>query len=270
MRGGRDARSDQAPKPKPERAAPADVTPAPRPRVSREVLQAEAPSALVAAPPAAPAPIGSLPGEAEVDEALVDEAVGQINRLYTGRALEMAREIGGYVLDTFFGGDAENFRERVGGHATFQELSEREDLQFSKTWLWRAVSVHDQLARLPEDLAESLPYTHHTLLLPLLDDQKKVELAQAAVDQSWTKGQLADEVAKVRDSEKTSKGGRKALLPFVRTMNRLGATLEHEGAFAGLDRADQLPEAEVQRLLRLIEALRGQLDAVEAALTAEA
>ena len=56
-----------------------------------------------------------LPGEAKVDDALVDQAVERINRLYTGRALEMAREIGGYVLEKFFGGDANNFREKIQG-----------------------------------------------------------------------------------------------------------------------------------------------------------
>ncbi len=274
MRGERNATPEGAP----ERAAPAAGASAGRPRVGRKVppeVRAsepppEAPKAREVEVTPQPAPLAKvLPGETQVDEALVDQAVQHINRLYTTRALEMAREIGGYVLATFFDGDAENFRERAGSHATFKELSERDDLQFSKVWLWRAVSVYDQLALLPGDLAEELPYTHHTLLLPLHDEQKKVELAKAAVEQGWSSDQLQEQVAKVRESEKTSKGGRKALLPFVKTLNRLGSTVEGESAFAGLDQADQLSEAEVQRLLGLIEAVRGRLDEVEQALAGE-
>ncbi len=211
--------------------------------------------------------VAPLRGEAVVDEALVDEAVQHINRVYTGRALELAREVGGYVLATFFGGDPATFRERGSDHASFKELSEREDLQFSKVWLWRAVSVYEQLAVLPEDVAEALPYTHHTVLLPVKDEEKKVELAEAAVEEGWTKDQLQEEVSKVRDQEKVSKGGRKALLPFVKTLNKLERMLEDEAAFAGgLEQVDQLTEGEVERLQRTIDGLQERLASIEGAL----
>jgi hypothetical protein len=76
-------------------------------------------------------------------------------------------------------------------------------------------------------------------------------------------------VTKVREEEKErpSKGGRKATLPFVKTLNRLGAAAGGEGAFAGLDDVERLSDAEVDRLLQVVEALRDQLDAVEEALT---
>lgn len=204
-----------------------------------------------------------LPGEAKVDNELVDQAVEQINRLYTGRALEMAREIGAYVLETFFAGDANNFRERGGEHATFRELSEREDLQFSKIWLWRAVSVYDQLKLLPENIAEALPYTHHTLLLPLHDETKKIELAKKAVEKGWTKDVLQAEVTKVREKEKTSKGGRKPLLPFVKTVNRLEKFLaSEEEHFSGLDEVEELDEDEVKRIQKTIKRMKLKLDQI--------
>lgn len=53
------------------------------------------------------------------------------------------------------------------------------------------------------------------------------------------------------------------------TLNRLGTAFGGEGAFAGLDEVDQLSDAEVQRLLGLIESARGRLDEVERALTVE-
>ncbi len=227
---------------------------------------------------AAPQPAGDaettklakpLPGEAKVDKALVNDAVERINRLYTGRALEMAREIGGYVLETFFDGDASNFRERGSEHASFKELSERDDLQFSKIWLWRAVSLYDQLKLLPKDIAEALPYIHHTVLLGLHDEDRKVALATTAVEKNWTKDKLQEEVSKIREKEKKSKGGRKALLPFVKTVNKLEKFLASEDEFfAGLDDVEQLDDDEAKRIEKTVSRMRRKLDQISAKLKA--
>lgn len=47
----------------------------------------------------------SLPGAADLQPALLDEAVADLNRIYVRKGLETAREVGVYVLDRFFGGD---------------------------------------------------------------------------------------------------------------------------------------------------------------------
>jgi len=103
-----------------------------------------------------------LPGEQEADSVLLDQAVAHINQLYIAKGLETARVIGEYVLTTFFGGDTETFRAKGSKHTSFRALAEREDLHVSHVWIWRAVSVVDQLQLLPEDVAGSLPFTHHT------------------------------------------------------------------------------------------------------------
>ena len=43
-----------------------------------------------------------LPGEGEIDDALLNEAVIEINSIYVTKGLEMARAVGNYVVEKFF------------------------------------------------------------------------------------------------------------------------------------------------------------------------
>ena len=87
----------------------------------------------------------SLLGEDEVDAALLDRAVGEINRIYVSKGLETARSIGNYVVDTFFGGNLDSFRKRERKHVTFRALADRKDLHVAYNTIWYSVAVLDQL-----------------------------------------------------------------------------------------------------------------------------
>jgi YD repeat-containing protein len=163
-----------------------------------------------------------LPGEHEVDEALVAAAAAHLNRTITGRSLELACEIGKYVLEVFFAGDLARFRERGRKHRSFQALAEHGGLQYSAIWLWRAVGIHEQLSLLPPDVASALPYTHHTLLLSLERPDEKVEVGQRAVSGGWTRNQLQAEVTRRRAS---GRRGRPPIPPLVKALHRIETLL---------------------------------------------
>lgn len=206
----------------------------------------------------------ALPGELEADPELLDQAVHDINRIYREKGLETVLALGQYVLDTFFGGNSANFRSRSGEHATFRELAEREDLQVSAPTLWRAVSVVDQYKQLPEPVAKALPPTHHTLLLPLKDEKKKIELARTAADEGWSKEQLEAEVKKAKGK---SKAGRPALPRFVKTIHKWENLLEKEDeSFGDLEDVEELDAKEAEALWKTVTGVKLKCEELQKAL----
>ncbi len=53
----------------------------------------------------------ALPGQSKMDKALIDRAVEDLNAMYTAKGLELARAMGEYVLENFFGGDLTNLQK---------------------------------------------------------------------------------------------------------------------------------------------------------------
>ena len=171
-------------------------------------------SAIVLAP--------NLPGGDALDADALTIAVREINRLHAAKGLETARAIGSFVLETFFDNDTANFRANGKKHVTFRELGEREDLQVSYSFIWNAVSVVDQLRLLPENIASVLPLSHHKLLLPVKDPEKKLKLATEAVEKGLGKRELEQKVKKVRAKETVGeKRGRKADPELLKTLRKI-------------------------------------------------
>jgi len=110
-----------------------------------------------------------LPGARTSDDELLAKAVEEINGLYIRRGLEMALEMGKYVVDSFFDGDVENFARHNRDHVSFRALGNRDDLQVSYNTIWYATAVYAQQHKLPEACRLALPLTHQRLLLPVKD-----------------------------------------------------------------------------------------------------
>jgi hypothetical protein len=132
--------------------------------------------------------IGSASDSLEaLDGQKIDEAVRFINRKTILTGLELAREIGQYLLDTFFDGDYQSFADTSRSKKTsFRALLVREDLLLGNATLYRFVRISHQLRALPPDLASDLSLAHHRALLPLNDADTKTELARRALDEGWS------------------------------------------------------------------------------------
>jgi len=202
-----------------------------------------------------------LPGETERDEALLDQAVAEINRIYISKGLETARSIGRYVLEVFFGGNLAAFHQRNSKHETFRALASRTDLRVAYNTLWYSVAVLDQLRALPVPIAESLPFTHHKLLLPIQSPEAKTELAKKAVDEHLSSRDFASLVREARVKEiGPTRGGRPPLPAFVKGLSALSkavavATSEEISA----DFFERVSPSEVRRLIAEMEQQLSQL-----------
>jgi hypothetical protein len=203
----------------------------------------------------------ALRGEGDIDRGLLDEAVVSLNHIHASKGMELAREMGEYVVQAFFGGDLDAFHMRGRGHTTFRALAERKDLHVAYTTIWYSVKVLDQLRRLPARFAEDLPFTHHKLLLTVVDEGVKARLATRAVEKGLSSRELAAEVRKVRTGRKSgAPRGRPRLPAFVRGMTRLRSAVELATSETLTDDAFENCDAGVARKLAMeLEALTSRL-----------
>jgi hypothetical protein len=214
----------------------------------------------------APAALPALPGAIELAPELLDRAVGDINRIYSAHGLRTARELGEYLVATFFAGDLDAALTRARAHVTWRALADREDLLVSHSHLWSCVQVLDQLRRLPADVGAALPLSHHRRLLALRDDGARARLAEEAVAEQLTVRELEQRVAAQRAAAQVrERRGRKPLpgiVKAIRALRRveLGAELASDEAVGAL-KADEADEviAEIEAQLRALEALRARV-----------
>lgn len=235
----------------------------------RDKLPHEAPSLLGVSTPKTR---DDLPGGTVLDSIALDRAVAHINGIYTQKGLKTATKIGSYVLDMFFAGDFESFRHEGKKHVTFRALAERDDLCVSHSFIWYAVAVLEQSTQLPDDVSETLPFSHHKLLLPIKDLELKLELAREAVARRMSKRKLAERIRGLRrNSAAFSRAGRPPLPSFVKglTQVRRGVELACSEELSddlfdryGLDDAGRLLDEttqQIETLERLVTRLRAQV-----------
>ncbi len=183
--------------------------------------------------------VPTLPGEGVVVDQLVKQAVAQINHIYAAKGLETARDVGEYLIQTFFEGNPERFHERGKDHLSFRALADRDDLQVSYSFLWHACAVVEQLRLLPADVASALPLSHHRLLLSVKDPDEKERLAREAVERGLSKRALeAELVARRPEVAPESKPGRKPHPALAKGLTQLkkAVALAGSGDMAALDR----------------------------------
>ena len=214
-----------------------------------------------------------LPGEVAVDEALIVEAVQEINRIHRAKGLEAARAIGEFLLATFFDGDIANAKSKQKKHLSFRALAARDDLNVSKTDLWYSVAILDQLRHLPTNIGDALPESHHRLLTAIKDVKIKAKLATEAVDQHLGKRELQKRIAQEQKAEppKATKPGRPSLPSWAKGVGQIMATIEAAAAddlsaadvkkYGASSLAERL--AEIDAAITALEALRAKLTAAK-------
>ncbi|MDY0062044.1 MAG: hypothetical protein RBU45_19695 [Myxococcota bacterium] len=187
------------------------------PEVQGEVLPAESEALTV--------PGSDLRGTGEVDDQLLEEAISEVRRIQTQKGIEAAFEIGTYILNTFFGGDLTLFRKASKDHKTYRALSSTEGMP-SHSWLYKAVHVAQLLPTYPQQVREALPFSHHALLLPEHDPEKRIEYAQKAVTAGWTKRTLEEELRKAREAKGGKRRGAPPLPPLVKNLRQMVRSLK--------------------------------------------
>lgn len=212
-----------------------------------------------------------LPGEHELDELLGQRAIAALQPLGELPGLKGRRRIAACVLRTFFAGQVALFRARSRTHRTYRWVMATPGLSVSRNDVWYAVAILEQLWVLPPEVGQSLPLSHHRILLPIHDLEDKLRIASIAHGAGLSKRELEQ---LVRESRPPEAGGPPAL---AQGLDRIGEALDlaeseslDEQALAGLSEEESgrlLVRAyeQLNRLSRLAEALRQHLTAREPA-----
>ncbi len=185
---------------------------------------------IAASTPSATSGNGALPGEREVDETLLGRCVMAIRALYGQGGLAASRQIGELLLNTFFAGDSESFERTRRYHVTYRALLSSPDLPTSNSFLWYSIRLIDHLELLPDGIAEVLPLSHHRLLMHIHQPEIRIQMAQMAADNGWSKRKLEAAVRESTPRTRRRSAGRPRTPAFVKGLRQLNEAVELVGA----------------------------------------
>lgn len=128
----------------------------------------------------------------EVDQALLDATVAQLNQTYIRQGLDTAQRLVKVLVDAFWQGSLARALRSRDRHATFLALRSRDDLQVAYPTLIRMLRVVALVDRLEASGTTSraegreLSYSHVAELLRLKDDTLAPGLAATALSARWS------------------------------------------------------------------------------------
>jgi hypothetical protein len=131
------------------------------------------------------------------DDALVEEAVAHIRRLWSHGLLATVVALGDYLITTFYAGNLRDVRSRRAHKpaALARLLARADELPVTAHALKQSMRMAAQYHELPRSLAETLSKTQHEALLPVGDLREKVALAREAAAGGLTSRELAERIA---------------------------------------------------------------------------
>jgi len=196
-----------------------------------------------------------------------DGHLSQVNQLSQNRGLQGATKLGRYVLDTFFDGSPERFRQEGKSNQNFRTVVQNPELKASYSLLYYSVAVTEQLDQLPKNVGKKLSFSHHKLLLPVKDPRTKEAFARKVVSESLSVRGLRDVVARHR-VEQTSRirRGRPPLPDFVKALNRLPRIVEQMDD-SDLENKRLFDRYSPEQATALLERTRDDLDKLNHLLT---
>lgn len=196
---------------------------------------------------------------------LVDRWVSDLRRIVVGGQVEILAQVGDYLIEHVYRGEADARSRRSGKPASIERLAERaEEFGMTAGGLTRAVPIALQVRALGKTLAFRLGVRQHRALLPVKDQTEKKRLALAAVEEGWTAGELQRQVRRAQDPHP---GGRPPGPEIRRVVNRAYDVLQ------GIKIADlqsglaALDAAEAQELLTRVNAMQVTLERIERLVT---
>jgi hypothetical protein len=165
--------------------------------------------------------VSQTPGEilpalatADVDKALVDDAVTFINEKANETLYRGSEEIGAYLLEKFFDNDIKIASSKKPQSPSYAALCQREDLAVHPATLSVMVRVAAQESFFKEKGFDpaGLTYTHKAELVKLPNTDEKIGLAQKALASTLTTRLLSEEVKKAKEK---SGGTGKVVTPVI-------------------------------------------------------
>jgi hypothetical protein len=203
----------------------------------------------------------------DTDDELVEHAVGDIGRIWSGGLLSTVVALGDYLIEKFYGGSLdEACSRRPHKPAALARLMERaSELPVSVHALKQSVRIASQHRALPRALADGLSKSQHEALLPVADPTRKMELAGEAVAQHLSSREIAQRANALRTRRG---GGRPPSPPVVRRVGALVRLLDAPELDEELvpSALSELEPTQVEQLREQVRRARSVLARVDEAL----
>lgn len=165
-----------------------------------------------------------------LDEALVKRCVIAIRALYGQGGLAASRQIGELLLRSFFAGSSVAFERTRRYHVSYRALLSSPELPASNSFLWYSIRLIEHLKALPDEFAEILPLSHHRLLMHIHQPEVRIQMAQMAVENGWSKRKLESAVRETSPRTRRRSPGRPRTPAFVKGLRQLNEAVELVGA----------------------------------------
>jgi hypothetical protein len=198
--------------------------------------------------------------DASAMENQIDQVVLKLHALARKAGLSFAISAGRLIVESFYGGAIDSWREKGIKNVSFRRLARRPDLPMSATSLYRCVAIYDLYIRLPA-LSEwrHVTVSHARAVLPLSMGMQETMLERAE-EKRWSVATLEAEVNALRPIH--SRRPRSDTPPVVKMLHRLRLALDDERSTATLATANASSFGDVQ-LLDTLQRIRTRCEELE-------
>lgn len=202
----------------------------------------------------------------EIVSAVTDEELQavaeEVVTILHGAVVQATVQVGELLVERFYDGDLELMRSHARKDNSLRRLAELPMMPSAAT-LHRAV----ELFALSEALGgvstwKHLGVSHFAAVFPL-ERKRQKQLLDRAEEHGWTVRQLEQEARKDRPA---GRSGRPRMPVFQKTVRGLQRVLDDEGAFADLEKLDELNADDVKQLHTTVQSMENRLRELKATL----
>jgi hypothetical protein len=198
----------------------------------------------------------------------VEQAVRKLNSLCKQATFDFAIAVGKLVVEEFYGGNLDQWRDRGVKNVSFRKLARHPDLPMSPSALCRSVAIYELCSRLCIKRQGHLSTSHIRLVLPLPWAEQGEVLAQAEAHR-WTVHRLREEIVSTHggdDGEEVEALPRVPVAPpagLKDTLKTLEGCLDENNEVLGQQTVGELSPDSARTVTELVRRLQNACASLE-------
>ena len=207
--------------------------------------------------------VGPEPAEQVALERRIQCVIGKLGSICKAATFDFALAVGRLVIDEFYDGDMNRWRNRdPGKEISLRKLARHPQLPMNPSALYRSVAIYELSERLDLRSWKYISTSHMRLVLPLSPDEQ-ARLLLAAETNAWSVRRLDQEVSTLRSTSLASRGGRKRRSHLSGVMHSVRKCFEGVGELLNAT-DDDILHGSPESARAALDLLRGAADACDA------
>lgn len=206
---------------------------------------------------------------AAVGEDVVTEVFDELCAMQRAATVELAVQMGKLIVDRFYGGKFDAWREHGAKETSLRKLADRfENTEggLSAAGIYRVIAIYELEERHHVSARKQLTVTHVRAVIGL-PEKEQGQLLDEAEKRNWSTRELEEKAAAIRKKNGDGRG-RPPLPAFVKSINKLKKMVDDKTAFEDLEQVDDLDEDEVTDLYQAVTGMKLKCEALQKSLEA--